>query len=167
MNGYIYSIVCIAAAGGIVSIISPSSGIKKHLKLVCALCLLCVMIAPISNFISGMRDFFESDSSEFFGTSDIESELRDKYESIYDKYLEGGYGDSVGEAVKAILYEEKGVAKENCRVSVQFADNDGDGAREPSKITVILSGKDVFRDPEDIKELVSEIFECECVCAID
>ena len=167
MNGYIYSIVCIAAAGGIVSIISPNSAIKKHLKLLCALCLLCVMIAPVSNFINGVRDFFETDGSEIFGSSDTESELRDKYENIYNKYLEGGYSDNVGEAVKDILYENLGVAKENCRVNVNFSDKDGDGVREPSKITVILSGKEIFRDPETVKKLISDIFKCECECAID
>ena len=166
MNGYIYSIVCIAAAGGIVCILSPSSGIKKHLRLVCALCLLCVMISPVSNFLNSIRDFFDGEGSELFET-DENGELRDTYESIYNKYLEGGYSDNVGEAVKDILYENLGVSKENCRVSVQFADKNGDGVREPTKITVILSGKEVLRDPSTVKELVSNVFECDCVCAID
>ena len=166
MNGYIYSIVCIAAAGGIVCILSPSSGIKKHLRLVCALCLLCVMISPVSNFLNSIRDFFDGEGSELFET-DENGELRDTYESIYNKYLEGGYSDNVGEAVKDILYENLGVSKENCRVSVQFADNDSDGMREPSKITVILSGKEALRDPSTVKELLSNVFECDCVCAID
>ncbi len=167
MNGYIYSIVCIAAAGGIVAIISPNSKTKKHLKLLCALCILCVMIAPVSNFIDGVREFFETDGEELFGDGEAESELRDKYENIYNKYLEGGYSDNVGEAVKDILYEELGVAKENCRVNVNFSDTDGDGVREPSKITVVLSGKEIFRDPRTVKKLVSDIFKCECECAID
>ena len=73
----------------------------------------------------------------------------------------------MGEAVKDILYEELGVGKENCRVSVNFSDTDGDGVREPSKITVVLSGKEIFRDPRTVKNLVYDIFKCECECAID
>ncbi len=165
MSGYVYSIVCIAAAGGIVCIISPDSAIKKHLKLVCALCLLCVMIAPISNFINNIRDFFDTDGSQIFGETD--EGVRDTYESIYDRYLEGGYSDNIGETVKDILYEKTGISKENCRVNVQFSDKNGDGVREPSKITVILSGSDIFRDPEQINALIAGIFGCECECAID
>ena len=88
-------------------------------------------------------------------------------EQIYDKYLEGGYSDNVGEAVKEILYERLGVSKENCRVAVSFADKDGDGVREPSKITVILSGKEIFRDPSTVKALIQSLFKCDCECAID
>lgn len=170
VNGYIYSIVCIAAAGGIVCIAAPEgvqSGIKKHLKLVCALCLLSVMIAPVSKFINNVRDFFESDGSDIFGEAGGEDELRGTYESIYNKYLEGGYSDNVGAAVKDILYERLGIAKESCQINVEFADKDGDGTREPSKITVILTGSEIFRDPDPIKSLVSEVFECDCECAID
>ena len=163
MSGYVYSIVCIAAAGGIVCVVSPDSGIKKHLKLVCALCLLCVMIAPTSNFINSLRDVFDIDGTGLLGESD--GEVRDAYESIYNRYLEGGYSDNIGEAVKDVLYEKMGVSKENCRMLVQLSEKDG--VREIRKITVILSGANVFKDPDQIKNTVFETFGCECECAIE
>ena len=58
-------------------------------------------------------------------------------------------------------------ASENPLINVQFSDKDGDGVREVQRITVILSGGDVFRDPDQIKRTVFETFGCECECAID
>ncbi len=167
MNGYIYSIVCVAAAGGIVCIVTPDKGIKKHIKFVCALCLISVLIAPISGFISGIKDFFEGEGEEIFGSIGEEGELRDKYESIYNKYFEGGYGENIGQAVKDSLYEKFGIENDKCRINVVLSDNDGDGVKEPSKITVILNGDAIFKDPTPIKRFISELFKCECKCAIE
>lgn len=169
MNGYIYSIVCIAAAVGIVCVIAPDgtkSGIKKHLKLVCSLCLLCVLISPVASFINNVRNFL-SDGRDAIMDGLNRDELQGSYESIYDKYFEGNYGENVGQAVKRSLSERFGIPESECRVNVGFADNNGDGVKEPSKVTVILGGRSVLRDPKEIKSFVSELLGCECVCAVD
>ena len=169
MNGYIYSIVCISAAVGIACVIAPEGtrgGIKKHLKLACSLCLLCVLIGPVAGFINNVRDILSNGKDTIMNGLDQE-ELRDSYESIYDKYLESDYGENVGQAVKSSLSERFGIPEDECRVNVEFADKNGDGVKEPSKITVIFSGRSMFRDPKEIKSFVSELFGCECVCAVD
>ena len=169
VSGYIYSIVCISAAVGIVCIIAPDGirgGIRKHLKLVCSLCLLCVLIGPLLGFINSIKDVI-SQGKDALTNFISDEELRDGYESIYDKYLEGDYGDNVGKAVKNSIREQFGIPESECRVNVEFADEDGDGVKEPSKITVIFSGRSVFRDPKEIKSFVSELFGCECICAVD
>ena len=167
MNAYIYSIVCMAAACGIVCIIAPTgvrTGLKKHLKLVCAFCLLCVLVNPIVSFLDNLRETFEEYSLSWGGDN---GELRDSYESLYDKYIDGGYGESIGKVAKEMLLERFGMPENECRITVQFDDENGDGAREPKKIVVILSGASVFRDPTPIREFLSESFECICECALE
>ena len=165
MRTYIYSVVSMAALGGIALIAAPEgirSGIKKHMKLICSLCLLCVMISPLSELFENIENI-GGEIGSFEGDSGLES----MYESIYDGNMEMGYGDGIGEAVKKKLLEGFGVPENESRVEVSFADGDGDGFREPSKITVVLSGGSIFKNPRNIERYISDAFECECVCAIE
>ena len=165
MRAYIYSVVCVAAIGGIALMVSPDgmrSGIKKHMRLICSLCMLCVMISPVSELLNGIRDIGDE-----IGDSGEEDRLHGIYESIYEEKNEEVYRDSIGKTVKDQLYENLSVPSDECRVSVEFSDTDGDGIREPRKITVILSGGSIFKDPRRVEALVSKKFGCECVCAIE
>ena len=167
LSEYIYSIVSVAAAIGIACAVAPEGtggGIKKHMKLLCALCFLCVLIGPLTSVLDNLKNAF----GELGGyTADEESEIREKYERIYNEYLEGGYGENVEEAVKALLTARFGMPEGDVRATVKFADKNGDGINEVEKITVILSGKAVFVDPASIKACIGETFDAECVCAIE
>ena len=165
MRAYIYSVVCMAAVGGIVLIVSPDgmrSGIKKHIRLICSLCMLCVMISPVTNLLESIRDI-----GHRVDEPDDDGYLQGIYESIYDASSEGYFGDGVGNAVKDQLFERFGISPRECRTLVEFCDENGDGFREPKKITVILSGSSVFRDPRQIEGYISGKFGCQCVCAVE
>jgi hypothetical protein len=81
--------------------------------------------------------------------------------------MEGGYGENVEKAVKDILGTRFGIPESEISAVVVFADKNGDGVKEVERITVILSGRSIFRDPAEIKGCVSETFACECLCAIE
>ena len=167
MREYIFSVLCMAAIGGVAIMIAPDgirSGLKKHVKLVCALCLLCVMIAPVSRLMDVINDGFNEISPE--GPNDGNG-LQSMYESIYEDNLELGFGEGIGELVKDKLFERFSIPRDSCRVAVSFKDGDGDGFREPSKITVILSGTSIFKEPRAIESYVAGVFGCECSCAIE
>ena len=153
-----------AAVGGIVLIVSPEgirSGIKKHIRLICSLCVLCVMISPL-------HSLFES-LGEIGGrvNSTDEDILYGVYESIYNESSEKIYGEGIERAVKQRLAEGLDIPADQCRTAVEFSDSDGDGFGEPKKITVILSGRSIFKDPRQVEALISGEFQCECVCAIE
>lgn len=167
MSEYIYSIVCVSAAIGIACAISPDGmggGLKKHIKLLCALCFICVLIGPLTRALDNLKNTFV-ELCDY--ASDEESEIREKYERIYNEYLEGGYGENVEDAVKDTLSARFGISESEVRAIVKFADKNGDGVNEVEKITVILSGRSIFLDPAEIKACILETFEAECVCAIE
>lgn len=169
MREYVYSIVSLSSAVGVILMLAPDGvrqGLKKHIKFISALCLVCVLINPVSEFLYTFDDLLHSDHLEFIGGVN-EGELYEKYDEIYQSYLEGSYGENIGGAVKDALSEKYGIKKENCRVLTEFYDNDRDGIREPKKITVVLSGLDRFRDPEMIKRFLSDIFNCDVAVAIE
>lgn len=165
MRTYIYSVVCMAALGGAVLIVTPEgvrSGLKKHIRLICSLCLLCVMISPISQVLDGLKNI-----GEMIKSPDEEQSLHGVYESMYEEMSESGYSESLGEAVKKELDVSFSIPSDDVRTTVEFSDADGDGFREPIKITVLLSGLSILKDPRKIEQLISEKFDCECVCAAD
>ena len=165
MRAYIYSVVCMAAMGGIVLAVSPEgvkSGIKKHMRLICSVCILCVMISPLIELISGIKDI----GGGLQGISD-DGGLQDFYESIYEDSSGEGIVEAVGDAVKSQLYESFAIDYSDIRVEVELAEGNGDRFREPKKITVILSGMAIFNDPRPIEKLIRERFGCECACAIE
>jgi hypothetical protein len=123
-----------------------------------------VLIGPLLGVLEGVRDTFEDIGA---GLEGEDEELRLEYERIYNEYIEGGYGDNIESAVKELLSSQLGISSENVRAIVRFEDKNGDGAKEIGKITVILRGKDIFRDPAEIKACLTEIFDCECECAIE
>ena len=169
LREYVFSIVCFASAVGIALIIAPEGtrrGLKKHLTLISTLCLICLLINPMAELMDTVSALDGAELDELLGIGG-EGELYDKYEAIYQSYLDGGYGENIGEAVKDALYGRFGIKKENCRVLTEFADKNGDGAREPRKITVILSGEAKFKEPDGIKTFISELFECEAAVAIE
>lgn len=169
MREYVYSVVCFSCAAGLVLMLAPDGvrqGLKKHVKFIGALCLICILIKPTTDFLDAVDRLGKEDFSGILD-SESEGELYDKYEEIYQNYLDGSYGENIGEAVKDALDERFNIEKENCRVLTEFSDKDGDGVREPKKITVVLSGEAKFKEPESIKSFVSELFECDAAVAIE
>ena len=169
MREYVFSIVCFSCATGIVLMLAPDGlrqGLKKHVKFIGALCLICILIKPTTELLEAIERLGDEGFSGML-EGESEGELYDKYDEIYKNYLDGGYGENIGEAVKDSLYERFGIEKDNCRVLTEFADKDGDGVREPKKITVILGGNAKFKEPESIKSFISELFDCEAAVAIE
>ena len=169
LKTYVYSVVSFSLALGILLLLVPDGvrqGLKKHVKFIGVLCLLCVLINPATALIESLEELLSGDPSIIFGEP-REDELYAKYEDIYQSYLDGSYGENVGDAVKDSLFEKFGIKKESCRVLTELSDNDGDGVRTPQKITVVLSGADRFRDPEAIKEFVAEVFGCDSAVALE
>lgn len=166
MRIYIYYVICIAAISGIVLMIAPEgvrSGIKKHIKLICSLCLLCVMINPISELLGAIENIGDIEND----LGGPKNELESMYESIYEGNVESNYIGSIGISVKEKLLDEFSISQNECRVEVSFYDADGDGLREPERITVILSGRSVFQDPRKIEAYIEKLYNCKCVCAIE
>ena len=167
MREYIYVIVVLSAAVGIILVLSPEGrgqGLKKHIRLISSICLLCVLIEPAAELIAALRDAGGSIVGEI---NKNEVGLHERYESIYEQYLDGRYGENIGQAVKDALYEKFGIKNENCRVSTEFHYSEKDGVRVPRRIVVVLSGSARLKDPISVKDFVSELFGCEAEVAVE
>ena len=165
MRGYIYSIVVLSAVIGVIFSLTPKSqGLRKHLRFISSVCLLCVLTSPAAELVD---ELFSMGKDLAGSVSQSEKELQDKYEGIFDDYLEGKYGENIGQAVKDALYDKFNIKNENCRVATEFSYSEKDGLKTPRKITVVLSGRAIYVDPLKVKDFISEVFGCEAEVAME
>ena len=63
------------------------------------------------------------------------------------------------------LCQEFEIAEDNIRAHVEWTDSEN-GLR-PQKVTLLLSGKAIWKNPARMEEYVSSLLECDCVSAIE
>ncbi|MBE6531076.1 MAG: hypothetical protein E7679_03150 [Ruminococcaceae bacterium] len=148
------SIVC-----GIVHILAPAGtgeGIRKHVKLISSLCVLCIMIAPISGFIRSL----ESSEFNILGEYKESGSLENRYDKIYNDMISAYSAEQIAERCEEILRERFSLEEGDIQVMIYFSSSDN----EPviSKAAVILYTGAITKDPREISACVTELLECEC-----
>ena len=54
MREYLTSLLSVSLLGGLLTMLSPEGDLKKYVRLLCSLCLLCAMVSPLfSTFAEG------------------------------------------------------------------------------------------------------------------
>lgn len=159
MSGYMYGIIGTAAVIGTLESILPRTGkTRPYVRLVAALCLLCVIARPLGDFLSTLSGWLENDLSTIVS----DEAARDRYEEILAGEVESAVRDRLSEAVKEALADRFSVKSCDVGVALQTVD----GTVSVTRVVVTLSGRDVFRDPYAIESYVSELLGCECITVI-
>ena len=159
---YILSIFATALLITVVDILAPAGtgGLSRHLKLVTSLVLVCVLISPTIAFAEHIREFADG-NWEF----DIEGDIEDHYSSKLQGALDNASFAYFEGMLKQTLCQEFAIAEDDLRVRVEWAGTDTE--MHPQKVTVILSGKAIWKDPAKIEGYVTSLLNCACVSAIE
>lgn len=157
MRQYVMNVVGVAILAGVVDqLLSEKGKLRGQVRLLCGLCLLLVMIAPIGRALAALPNLFED------GMAAIENAESEAGE--YDKILEGTVKEAVRQELASALTQklakEFGVNAETVRVGISF--ENGEPLRL-KRVLVTLTGKDIFRNPYAIEESLSSLLGCECV----
>ena len=146
----------------LVSLLSPDGergGVAKHTRLLTSLFLVCVMIAPLRGAISALQNWqngeitlpWQEDVEENDYQEDMQEALdtasRDYFTKMLTQTLEQKFLMDVGDV----------------RCAVHWSD----GGSAPEKVTVILSGSAIWKDPKEIQSFVTSLLSCECAVAIE
>ncbi len=158
MNGYLSSVIGVALCVGLLEELLPGeSQSRAYIRLLTALCILAVMIAPLGRFLSSLPSLFE------------ELELReevvvgDPYGEIVKGTVEEAVREGLVAAVKQELAARFSVNSERAEVGILFHEG---GEAIPSRIIITLYGKDIFKDPYKIEEYFGDMIGCECLVVI-
>ncbi len=161
MGTYIISLLSAALAIAIIGNLTPEGGISKHIRLLSSLFLICVLIAPASKMIEALRAIangsFELDRFE----ESSESDIRDQMQAGLDESSKKYFLDSLTQMLEVEFSIEQG----DIRCKATWAERDKEIV--PERITVLLSGSAIWKDPIKIETFVTELLGCECITAIE
>lgn len=158
MKNYLYSLILTAIGGGVAFVLAPEgekNGLKERVGFVVSLFLILTLISPVMKTVKMIENLNISSVQ-----SGVSSFSENTYESVFSETLTSVTENTVTDATAVLLTDEFGINKKNNKVSVQIAyDNE---IPKIEKITVILSGSGLIRNPRTIEKRISEYFSCDC-----
>ncbi len=144
-------------------ILAPSTngkGVSGHLRLACALFLICILLSPLKNILSGTVDWLNGGSADTLpgvvDQEEYEQELKEAMTASSKTYLT--------QLLIERLESEFAIKAGEVRCAIQW--ESGTEAR-PRRVSVILSGSAIWQDPERIENYVEGLLGCDCVSAIE
>lgn len=160
MGQYIYGIIGAAAVIGILESILPKGGkTAQYMKLITALCLLCLVIKPIGAVLDGLPDRLFDSMEGIVGEGET---ARSEYEAILDGEITETVREQLCGAVEEQLATRFSVS--NCEVGASLVRKDG--ALTVTRVVITLMGRDIFKDPYAIETYFGDLLNCECVVVI-
>ena len=163
IKAYVLSIFATALLITVVDILAPTgsnSGLSKYLKFVMSLVFVCILISPT---ISLANRFLEIANGDW--ELNIEGDVEDYYSSELQDALDNASKDYFEDMLTLTLCKEFDILEDDLRVRVEWTSENEN--LHPKKVTIILSGKAIWKNPANIEEYVSSLLGCDCVSAID
>ena len=158
MKDYIITLACISVFCGIVQILSPSGdgdGIKKNVRLISALCVLCVAAFPIGDFLIQLRDA-ELDISDYITKEELDAE----YEKLFYEAMVDFSNESVAQRCKKILMSEFDMQEDELDI-ILFSCVENDNIKIQRADIVIYFGG-ITQKPEPLRDTIESLLGCEC-----
>jgi len=158
MKEYLLSLLGASFAVALVGILSPNGSVK-HMRLISSLFLICVLAAPLPKAIGSLHSFTEelNGAPGESGNNDYTEQMEEAVNSASRAYF--------AQTLTQMLEQRFSIKTGEVRCLIQWA-QDGEQLR-PLKITVILSGSAIWKNPADLEEFVQNLLGCECVTAIE
>ena len=131
------------------------------MKLLSALLLVCVLAAPIKSGIEGLRGLLDGSHP----LPDLSDPPKDAYRDQMNEALDQASTSYFADMLTQMLETQFSIQTGDLRCQVDWVRRED--RLSPSRVTVILSGKAIWKDPAEIERFVSELLDCECVSAIE
>ncbi len=159
MQTYLLSLLGGALAAALVGILAPE-GASRHIRLVSSLFLICVLVAPLPKAIGSVSSWFEeleeaADAGES-GGGDYAAQLEAAMESASRSYF--------AQSLTQMLEQRFSIPAGEVRCTVRWQQ---DEELRPERVTLVLSGSAIWKNPAEMEEFVTGLLGCECVTAIE
>jgi hypothetical protein len=158
MREYFGTLLCVAAVCGFAESLAPEGkdgGLSKQIKLICALCVLSVIVLPITNLLGDLRDGKLDELLSFDAANAVF-----EYEEVFEEYIKEQNELGLSEGLESFICDEFLIDDDDIYV-------DADIVTENEKyriggVRVYISGKAIAKDPKKIIECVEKKTSSEC-----
>ena len=158
MGDYLMSVIGAALISGVITAALPDNGgggaVKKYVGFIASLCVLCITIAPATNALDTLSEFFDGGLDGWIEKSEAD------YKNDYYAYLKSYGKENAEEGIRELICSEFSIDREECHISAEVSEENGELRLD--RIRVMLSGSAVFKNPYRIEEYLSDLFGCEC-----
>ena len=158
MKEYLLSLLAASLCAALVGILAPSN-FQKYVRFISSLFLICVLVAPLPRVLSSINA--PDGLPDLIGSSSASSDYKDRMEEA----LEQASGTYFAEMLTQLIEERFSISEGTVRCSVKW--RDGGDRLTPERVTVILSGSAIWKNPSEIESFVGSLLGCECVIAIE
>lgn len=162
MQQYLIQILTVSLLCGLIEHLTPAGereGLRRAVRLLTALCLLCLMIAPLRR----VRDFFTSFDLGAWAW-ELESGAQEEYERLMEEKLTAVTREQLRKELLTMLSEQFDIGADDCTLTLEF-----DETAETTtvrQVWISLHGKAVLRDPRAIEAAVEDALGCECTVSV-
>lgn len=163
MKQYLMGLFVLALCCSVVELLCEQGALARHIKLMSALCLLCVLVAPISSLARQ-----EIDLPELVGRL-TEQWLREQQEAeqqYEDRWQTEGERLDVAlaqEMIAQMLEQRFGLLAADCRVEIT---TDASGTII-DHMGIMLSGQGIWTNAHEVQSYVKTTFGCEASVYIE
>ena len=166
MTTYLTTLITASLTISLVTLLSPQgerAGIAKHMRLLTGLFLICLLISPMCRII---EELYNADG----GTLQIpgieqDQPSKDSYQEQLDQAMRQASTSYFTQMLTQMIESQFAISEGNIRCTVEWDRNEETSI--PKRITVVLSGKAIWKDPREIEAFVTNLIGCECVSAIE
>lgn len=149
MNTYLYSLAVAAVLVALVCTLVPENAMQ-HAKLLCSLCVIALLITPVMSLVNAVGQGAWEIPESWQDAQQQEQE----YEQLSDALVVG--------QLQVLLEREQGLPPAQCRILVEWGEDGG-----VQEVTLVLSGKAIWRDPDPIVAYVRGLLDCECKVVLE
>ena len=161
MTGYLMTLVGASLLVAIVTILSPGRALSGSLRLVCSLFLVAVLLSPLLGILARLEEIgkgeIEFPWEEDAGSRDYGEEMQSALDEASKSYF--------AELLAKSLESEFEIPTGDVRCEILWGEQNGE--LRPLEITVLLSGRGIWKDTAAIESYVTALLGCPTKSAIE
>lgn len=165
MNDYLYAWITVAVLAAIAELLAPggkSGKLTGYLRFLAGLCILLAFLPTIKEGVKLLTNMKDGDLDTWLSGSD----MTEDYEACFNESLCGLTREQCEGWIYDTLRTEFSINREDCLAQVTVVESE-DGIPSVTKVSIVLSGRAVAKDPFPIRNRMSSAFSAPCEVAVD
>ena len=156
MKEYLLGLFVLAICCSVVELMSAQGGLAGHVKLMSALCVLCVMIAPVSSLLQkgvALPELLEERTQQWLDSLQAREE---DYEQRWQEEGERLDIDLAGRTVAQMICQRFSLQESDCQVEI----TPNESKTGISEVRVALSGRAKWTNTHQIQQYLEQTLGC-------